>query len=142
MLNFVKIKQTRVERTFSAPLKFNGNVHTSVKVIFSTVIINPQEGGIYKCHKSSRQAKTGHARMQPAWGRETTRRNHFLKWSLNRIKDNNNELMTWQDFPPQRKWYSKKWNESSDWISTCAEWAIFCQLCTASVNTDYVRTEV
>lgn len=66
MLNFVKIKQTRVERTFSGPFKFNGNVHTSVKVIFSTVIINPQEGGIYKCHKSSRQAKTGHARMQPA----------------------------------------------------------------------------
>lgn len=128
MLNFVKIKQTRVERTFSGPFKFNGNVHTSVKVIFSTVIINPQEGGIYKCHKSSRQATTGHARMQPAWGREITRRNHFLWWSFSPIKDNN-ELMTGQDFLPQRKWYSKKWNKSCDWISTFVEPTIFFANC-------------
>lgn len=99
MLNFVKIKRTR--KNILRPLKFNGNVHTSVKVIFSTIIINPQEGGIYKCHKSAHQATTGHARMQPAWGREIMRRNHFFKWRLNPIRDSNNELMTWQDFLPK-----------------------------------------
>lgn len=67
---------------------------------FSTVIINPQEGGIYKCHKSARQAKTGHASSQPAQGREVMRRNHFFQWRLNPIKDNN-ELMTRQDFSPK-----------------------------------------
>lgn len=45
-------------------------------------------------------------------------------------QDYNNELMNQQDFPPQRKWYWKKWNESNDQTSTCTEAANLSELCT------------